>query len=124
MAWDERKKEQVIEMYEAENPTPETSMEIVKDIADEVGESPNGVRMILSKAGVYVKKEASSNKSTAGSSGGRVSKQAAQDALSAAIIARGHLVDEDIISKLTGKAAQYFTTLLVDINRISHIYHD
>lgn len=112
MAWDERKKEQVIEQYEAENPTPETSMEIVKDIADEVGESPNGVRMILSKAGVYVKKEAASNKSTAGSSGGRVSKQAAQDALSAAIIARGHLVDEDIISKLTGKAAQYFTTLL------------
>ena len=112
MAWDERKKEQVIEQYEAENPTPETSMEIVKDIADEVGESPNGVRMILSKAGVYVKKEASSNKSTTGSSGGRVSKQAAQDALSAAIIARGHAVDEDIISKLTGKAAQYFTGLL------------
>ncbi len=112
MAWDDEKKEQVIEMYEAENPTPETSMEIVKDIADEVGESPNGVRMILSKAGVYVKKEAASNKSTAGSSGGRVSKQAAQDALAAAIIARGHLVDEDIISKLTGKAAQYFTGLL------------
>ena len=31
-------------------------MEIVKDIADELGESPNGVRMILTRAGVYVKK--------------------------------------------------------------------
>ena len=34
----------------------ENSMEIVKSIADELGESPNGVRMILTKAGVYVKK--------------------------------------------------------------------
>ena len=112
MAWDDERKAQAVEMYEAESPTPETSMEIVKDIADELGESPNGVRMILSKAGVYVKKEASS--SPAGSPGGRsrVSKQAAQDALSAAITARGHAVDEDIISKLTGKAAQYFTGLL------------
>ena len=112
MAWTDESKAQAVEMYTEAEPTPETSMEIVKDIADEVGESPNGVRMILSKAGVYVKKEASSNKSTTGSSGGRVSKQAAQDALSAAIIARGHAVDEDIISKLTGKAAQYFTGLL------------
>ena len=110
MAWDDDKKEQVVDMYEAENPTPETSMEIVKDIADEVGESPNGVRMILSKAGVYVKKETASNGTK--STGTRVSKQAAQDALVAAIIARGYLVDQDIISKLTGKAAQYFTGLL------------
>jgi hypothetical protein len=110
MAWDDDKKEQVVDMYEAENPTPETSMEIVKDIADEVGESPNGVRMILSKAGVYVKKETTSN--GAKSTNTRVSKQAAQDALVAAIIARGYLVDQDIISKLTGKAAQYFTGLL------------
>ena len=113
MAWDDDKKAQVIDMYEAESPTPETSMEIVKDIADEVGESPNGVRMILSKAGVYIKKEAASNGSGAKNGGtARVSKQDSQDALVAAIIARGHLVDQDIISKLTGKAAQYFTGLL------------
>ena len=112
MAWDDDKKAQVVDMYEAENPTPETSMEIVKDIADEVGESPNGVRMILSKAGVYVKKEVSSNVTGAKNGTTRVSKQDSQDALTAAIIARGHLVDQDIISKLTGKAAQYFTGLL------------
>ena len=112
MAWDDDKKAQVVDMYEAENPTPETSMEIVKDIADEVGESPNGVRMILSKAGVYVKKEAASNGSADKPANTRVSKQDSQDALSVAILARGHLVDQDIVSKLTGKAAQYFTGLL------------
>ena len=54
MAWDEDKKAQAVEMYEDQNPTPETSMEIVSEIADELGESPNGVRMILTTAGVYV----------------------------------------------------------------------
>ena len=56
MAWDDDKKAAVIEAYENAEPTPETSMEIVKDIADEFNESPNGVRMVLSKAGVYIKK--------------------------------------------------------------------
>ena len=55
MAWDDDKKAAVIAAYEEQNPTPENSMEIVKEIADEYEESPNGVRMILSKAGVYVK---------------------------------------------------------------------
>ena len=113
MAWDDDKKAQAVEMYEAESPTPETSMEIVKDIADELGESPNGVRMILSKAGVYVKKEAATGGSAAKSSGGtRVSKQDAQDELTEAIRAMGKEVDAAIISKLTGKAAIYFTSVI------------
>ena len=57
-------------MYEEAEPTPETSMEIVKDIAEELDESPNGVRMILTKAGVYVKKTPAT-KSSGGSTGGR-----------------------------------------------------
>ena len=56
MAWDDEKKAAVIEQYEAANPTPENSMEIVAELADEFEESPNGVRMVLTKAGVYVKK--------------------------------------------------------------------
>ena len=113
MAWDDDKKAQAVEMYEAQEPTPETSMEIVKEIADELNESPNGVRMILTKAGVYVKKTPATGNGGGTSSGGtRVSKQAAQDALTAAIDDKGLAVDEDIISKLTGKAAQYFTGLL------------
>ena len=114
MAWDEDRKAQAVEMYENSDPTPETSLEIVAEIAEELGESPNGVRMILTKAGVYVKKAQANGNGGASSGGTRVSKQAAQDALIAAIQDKGGEVDEDIISKLTGKAAQYFTGLLSD----------
>ena len=114
VAWDDDKKAEAVSLYEAAEPTPETSMEIVKDIAEELDESPNGVRMILTKAGVYVKKTpAAKSTSTGGSTGGtRVSKAAAAEALIAAITDAGKPVDEEIISKLTGKAAQYFTSLL------------
>lgn len=115
MAWTDEKKAEAIEAYQDAEPTPETSMEIVKEIANDLGESPNGVRMILTKAGVYVKKTpATANGGGTSSGGTRVSKQAAQDALIAAINDKGLSVDEDIISKLTGKAAQYFTGLLAD----------
>ena len=114
MAWDDDKKAQAVEMYEGQAPTPETSMEIVAEIAEELEESPNGVRMILTKAGVYIKKAQANGNGGASSGGTRVSKQAAQDALIAAINDKGLDVDEDIISKLTGKAAQYFTGLLTD----------
>ena len=114
MAWDDNKKAQAVEMYEEQYPTPETSMEIVAEIAEELEESPNGVRMILTKAGVYIKKSQANGNGGASSGGTRVSKQAAQDALIAAINDKGLDVDEDIISKLTGKAAQYFTGLLTD----------
>jgi len=111
MAWDDDKKAEAVEAYTAANPTPETSMEIVKEIAEDLDESPNGVRMILTKAGVYVKKTptASSSKGTGGT---RVSKAAAQEALTAALTDAGAEVDEEIISKLTGKAAQYFVKVL------------
>ena len=114
MAWDDDKKAQAVEMYEEQNPTPETSMEIVAEIADELGESPNGVRMILTRAGVYIKKTQANGNGGASGGGTRVSKQAAQDALIAVINDKGLPIDEDIISKLTGKAAQYFTGLLTD----------
>ncbi len=117
MAWDDDKKAQAVSMYEEAEPTPETSMEIVKDIAEELDESPNGVRMILTKAGVYVKKTPAT-KSSGGSTGGgtRVSKAAAAEALIAALGDAGQEVDEEIISKLTGKASQYFTKVITAIN--------
>ena len=118
MAWDDDKKAQAVSMYEEAEPTPETSMEIVKDIAEELDESPNGVRMILTKAGVYVKKTpaAKSSGSTTGGGGTRVSKAAAAEALIAALGDAGQDVDEEIISKLTGKASQYFTSIITKIN--------
>lgn len=114
MAWDDDKKAQAIDMYQEREPTPENSMDIVSEIAEELGESPNGVRMILSKAGVYVKKEPAaggSKSKTTKSTSTRVSKEDAQAQLIAAIEAAGKEVDSDIISKLTGKAAVYFAGL-------------
>jgi predicted transcriptional regulator len=114
LAWTDESKAQAISMYQEREPTPENSMDIVSEIAEELGESPNGVRMILSKAGVYVKKEAAAGASkskTTKSASTRVSKDDAQAQLIAAIEAAGKEVDSDIISKLTGKAALYFAGL-------------
>ncbi len=118
VAWDDDKKAQAVSMYEEAEPTPETSMEIVKDIAEELDESPNGVRMILTKAGVYVKKTpaAKSSGSTTGGGSTRVSKAAAAEALVTALGDAGQPVDEEIIAKLTGKASQYFTSIITAIN--------
>jgi hypothetical protein len=117
MAWTDESKAEAVEMYTASEPTPDTSMEVVKEIADELGESPNGVRMILTRAGVYVKKTpASKSTSTGSTGGGRVSKADAQDALSAALTDAGMEVDNSIISKLTGKAAVYITGIVEKLN--------
>ena len=118
MAWDDDKKAAVIAAYEEQDPTPENSMEIVKEIADEYEESPNGVRMILSKAGVYVKKTPAASGSGTSSGGGsiRVSKAAAQEALVAALTDVGAEIDNDIVEKLTGKAAQYFAGVIGAVN--------
>ena len=116
MAWTDEQKEQAVAMYLEAGPTPENSMEIVKEIAEEMEQSPNGVRMILSKAEVYVKKvpTASESKSTGG--GTRVSKAAAIEALTNAISDAGADIDEEILGKLTGKAAMYFTGVLNHVN--------
>ena len=117
MAWTDESKAEAVEMYTASEPTPDTSMEVVKEIADELGESPNGVRMILTRAGVYVKKTPASKSTNTGSTGGgRVSKADAQDALSAALQDAGMEADDSIISKLTGKAAVYFTGIVEKLN--------
>lgn len=118
MAWDDDKKAAVIAAYEEAGPTPENSMEIVAEIAEEYEESPNGVRMVLTKAGVYVKKApaAKSASSSGSTGGGRVSKAAAIESLTAAITDAGQEVDEEIVSKLTGKAANYFAGIIAAVN--------
>ena len=115
--WTDELKAEVIKMYQGAEPTPETSTEIIKDIADEKELSANGVRMVLIQAGVYVKKEAGSSSKTTekkGSSEGtkRVSKESAIADLKAAIENKGAPVDEDILSKLTGKAAVYLLSVI------------
>ena len=114
--WTDESKAKLIEAYLKAEPTPENSMGIVEALADEFDASPNGVRMILSKAEVYVKKTpataAAKTASADKPASTRVSKESAQAALVAAIQKAGKTVDQDIISKLTGKAAVYFTEIL------------
>ncbi len=117
MAWTDEAKELAVELYTKEEPTPENSMEIVKDIAAELSESPNGVRMILTRAGVYVKKTpATKSTSGGGGGGGRVSVADAQQSVSNAISDAGMEADQAIISKLTGKAANYFAEIINKLN--------
>lgn len=112
--WTEELKQSVIEKYEQAGPTPENSTEIIKDIAEEIEVSPNGVRMVLVQAGVYVKKDPSTTtKSTSsGDKPARVSKEASIAQLKAELEAMNKPVDEDILSKLTGKAAVYFLSVI------------
>ena len=116
--WTDELKAEVIAKYEGAGPTPENSTEIIKDIAEEIEMSPNGVRMVLVQAGVYVKKEAGASTSKAkttsatGDKPARVSKESAIADLRQALTDAGKTVDDDILSKLTGKAAVYFLSVL------------
>lgn len=119
MSWTEERKQIVIDRYLELEPTPENSVELVKQIAEELEETPNGVRQVLMQAQVYIKKDVGatttkpSGSTTSGSDGAkRVSKESQLAALRLAINATGAGVDEDILSKLTGKAAAYFTAIL------------
>ena len=118
MAWTDESKTEAVNLYTDANATPETSMEIVKDIADQLGESPNGVRMILTKAGVYVKKTPATRASSSngGTGTARVSKVDAQQTLKDALSDAGQDIDGDIIDKLTGKAAVYIAGVINAIN--------
>jgi hypothetical protein len=117
MAWSEEQKQSAIDTYTEGNPTPENSTELIKQIAEDMQQSANGVRMVLVQAGVYVKKEATTSTSktktaTGGDKAPRVSKESQIAELRTLIEAKGVDVDEDVISKLTGKAAAYFAKVL------------
>lgn len=117
MPWTPEDKEKVIQMYKDANPTPETSTEIIKDIAEELDQSPNGVRMVLVQAGVYVKKDTTTTtKGTTKTEGTkRVSKEASIASLRKLIEEKGAPVDDEILEKLTGKAAVYFVSVINSI---------
>lgn len=114
--WSEELKQKVIEMYQEQEPTPENSVEIVQSIAEEVGKTSNGVRMVLSKAGVYVKKDVVANAKKATKEGAkRVSKSNSIDTLKEVLNEKGLEVNDEILEKLTGKAAVYFASVISSI---------
>lgn len=113
MAWTDEQKQQAIDAYKAGDPTPENSTELIKEIAEDMEQSVNGVRMVLVQAGVYVKKEAAATGTktktgTTSDKAPRVSKESQIAALREIIEARGGEIDDEILGKLTGKAAAYF----------------
>jgi hypothetical protein len=117
MAWTDESKQEAIDAYKAGEPTPENSTELIKEIAEDMEQTANGVRQILIQAGVYVKKDATPatpGKTPAkdGDKAPRVSKESQIKELRDLIEAKGQTPDDEILSKLTGKAAAYFTKVL------------
>ncbi len=117
MAWTEEQKQEAIATYKAGKPTPANSTELIREIAESMEQSANGVRMVLVQAGVYVKKDATApvtgkGPAKTGDKAPRVSKESQIADLKAAIEAKGAVADDEILSKLTGKAAAYFTSVL------------
>ena len=111
--WTDEQKKQAIAAYEAGDPTAENSTELVKEIAEDMEQSANGVRQVLVQAGVYVKKDVTASKGTPAKGGAtgdkapRVSKESQIAELKELIIAKGQEADDEVLSKLTGKAAAY-----------------
>tara|TARA_Y100001951_G_C11228931_1_gene233408 strand:- start:345 stop:704 length:360 start_codon:yes stop_codon:yes gene_type:complete len=113
--WTDELKKKVKEDYLEADPTPENSTEIVASIAESIDKTPNAVRMVLVREGVYVKKEPAAKSAKSSGGGTRVSKEAAQDRLIEAISSAGGTVDEDLIRKLTGKASVYLAEVIEGI---------
>ena len=111
---EERKKE-IVAAYVGAEPTPENSIEIVKELAEKFGRTPNSIRMILSKEDVYVKKAPAPKAEGASTGTKRVSKADSIAALKETLEEKNLNVDDDIIDKMTGKAAVYFTDLIKSV---------
>lgn len=119
--WTETLKQELVDKYLEMDPTPASNAEIVKELAEELGEgyTANGVRQVLVQAKVYVGKAPESTpdkKTTTGKTaagGTRVSKDSQLDLLRDLIRKRsGSEPDEEILGKLTGKAAAYLAAAL------------
>jgi hypothetical protein len=123
MAWTDEKRAAVIAEYvdimnteyKTDAERAAASVEVVKELSEKYGETSNGTRMILSKANVYVKKtstDTAAEAKTKATGTARISKEDAIATLRNHIAAIDPaLIDEEILSKLTGKAAAYFTTI-------------
>ena len=122
MAWDEVKRQKVIDSYvdtmknEYDNDEARAlaTTEVAAELAEIHGETTNGVINILNRAKVYIKKTpAKAKKATSATGGTRVNKAEAIKTLTDLITSVDpDGVDEEIIGKLTGKAALYLSGVL------------
>jgi len=115
-AWTEELKAEVVQAYQDSNPTPENSMDIVKKLAEEYEKTPNGIRMILTKADAYIKKAAAEPAAKKeGAASTRVNKTQAINDLAKIITDNGADIDQEILDKLTGKAAVYLAGIMTQL---------
>jgi|TARA_R110000744_G_scaffold105159_2_gene201112 hypothetical protein len=122
MAWTDEKRALVISEYsdtmanEYDNDIDRAaaSVEIVKELAETHEETVNGVRMILNKAEVYIKKTAAPKSASKEGGTKRVNKAEAIATLKELIISAAgeEAIQDDILDKMTGKAAMYFAGIL------------
>jgi predicted negative regulator of RcsB-dependent stress response len=125
MNWTDEKRAEIIAHYvetmetnfSTDEERAKNSIPVVKDLASQYGETTNAVRGVLSAAKVYIKAAPASKATGKGtaSTGTRVNKAEAIQTLRNLILANADndesAVDDDILNKLTGKAAQYFSGL-------------
>jgi len=112
--WTDELKQEVVDSYVEMNPTPENTTELCKQLAEEYSKTSNGIRMILSKAGVYITK-APSSATTGSATDDKPKKASKADSIAALVTeieSQGKEVDMDVLSKLTGKAAIYLISII------------
>lgn len=115
--WTDELKEQVIAQYEEGEPTADNTISLLEDLVKETGFTLNGIRMILIKAGVYVKVKEAKAGTEKGDKPKRKSKQDSIDELTKSLEDNDIEVDESVVSKLTGKAAEFFTGVVTTLTQ-------
>lgn len=123
--WTDELRDQVVKEYLAAKPTPETNTEIIEKIASGLEDSTvNGIRAVLIRAKhpdtgekIYVKSSGTPTKETKNGGAARVGKAEAIATLKGIISNNQLEVDDAIIDKLTGKAAQYFSGILTELTQ-------
>ena len=114
--WDDEDfKEQVRTAYLESEPTSETNSEILQQMGLDFEISPNSIRVFLAKENILVKKLTEPTvpgvkSATTGTK--RISKEKVLGDLKVLIASKGKEVDNAILDKLTGKAAQYLIEVI------------
>lgn len=109
--WTTELKEEVIGAYLKATPTPENTTDIVEGLAEKFGRSVNGIRRILVLAQVYVTKVAAPTE-TGDTKPVRSSKADIKASLESLLKENNLKADEAILSKMTGKAMEYWGSVI------------
>lgn len=109
-------KEEIKRKYLESDPTANNTVELCKSLADEHGVSANVIRQLLVNAEVYISQGqiTASKKSTST----KLDKSKMQDSIQTVIEGLGEKADLDIISKLTGKAANYLSSVMSKLTNL------